>query len=237
MFLLLLLLAFVFAEESSPDAEITVFGDFQVTNKRQQLHQKLEELGYAKQVRKNGKTVYIPQISWKPTVVLYDAGFVQLKRTTPRWRPNFEHRTNIGYLPCFVPPFTLTCIDPGGWLVGKRKLAHSKAKVIEQTRPLVKEWQQAIQQQSHEVRLYEQLPAALAQIWQTEDQTPQQKRMVILDFWASRTCTPEGEEARAVIEEFMSDQIQTSKTPFSSEEIKQALEENKCGQKQLLDRP
>ena len=225
-----------FAEDASPDAEITVFGDFEISEKRQQLHQKLEDLGYAKQIRKKGKTVYVPQISWKPTVIVYDSGYIKLKRTPPRIKPNFQYRANLGYLPCLVPPFTLTCIDTGGWLVGQRKLAHSKAKVIEQTRPLVEKWQQAIQKQAHEFRLYQQLPIALEKIWRASDRTAKQKRLTIINFWASRTCTPEGDEARLVIEEFMSDQIETSETPFSQQEIHNALTENKCGETQLLDR-
>ena len=44
MIILFFFIAFVFAEEPNPDAEITVFGDFEITTKRQNLHKKLKEL-------------------------------------------------------------------------------------------------------------------------------------------------------------------------------------------------
>ena len=118
MFILFFFIALVFAEETTPDAEITVFGDFEITAKRQKLHKKLKEMGYTQEVRKQGKTIYLPTIAWKPTIVVYDEGFIQLKRTKPRWRPNFEadRGSNVGYIPCFIPPLHSPVSMPGvGW--------------------------------------------------------------------------------------------------------------------------
>ena len=71
-----------FDEEMTIDAneEIIVFGELEVARQRAALEADLRDLGYSEAKTKDGRTVFRPEVAWHPTVVVYDEGFVVLKR-------------------------------------------------------------------------------------------------------------------------------------------------------------
>ena len=171
MTFLLLLMGLLFAQapEEESDAEITVIGEYEVNKKLRKLNKELRQMGYRSGKEKNGKITYIPEISWKPTIIVDRNGLVELKRTKPRFESYVDGRRDnkLRYLAC-IPPFTIMCIKMGGWLVGKRKLQHAKTKVILNTQQSVKDWQEAIQAQAMSKRLLEDLPDTLTTIWENK---------------------------------------------------------------------
>ena len=72
------LLATAFADEEAEDTspqdidEIVVFGELELARRRALLEQEIEKLGYHKGKNKENRTVYRPDVSWKPSIVLYD---------------------------------------------------------------------------------------------------------------------------------------------------------------------
>ena len=218
------------------DTEIVVIGEYEVKKQLGKLNKELLLMGYRNGKEKGNKIIYVPESSWKPTVIVHRSGLIEIKRTKPRFEPYIGGRKDnkLRWLAC-IPPFTIMCVKMGGWLVGKRKLQHAKTKVVHNTQPTVESWQQAIQKIAMHQRLKQDLPDILTALWEAP-QPPETKHAELLALWTSRTCTPEGEQARKVIEEFMRYEVQISKTPIPDRQIQRTLQENRCKTHQLLDR-
>ena len=56
----------------------------------------------------------------------------------------------------------------------------------------------------------------------------------IFEFWASRSCIPEGEAVRNVTADFITEVIQHSEHPAPSEEIEKANEKQRCPEAEAL---
>ena len=143
LFLTLLLLAKqVAANENSStdqeddtleaDEEIIVLEESEIQRRRNQLDVNLRKTGYREGIRRNDKVLYRPEVVWKPTLVVYDSGYVELRKTPPRFEPWVKGKKDNKwrYLSC-LPPFTPMCIRASGWLITKRRAQHSKTDVIE----------------------------------------------------------------------------------------------------------
>jgi hypothetical protein len=170
---------------------------------------------------------------------------MQVKRSPIRIDP--PGSTNWRYLWC-LPPFTITaaCIQVGGQVIGKRKLAHHKEDIVRATRYEMKEWQQAVVAHAMDKRLNTELPDLLDAIWHTghpsEDEgvfleTPAQRREAILNFWSNRSCVPEGASVREVVATYIEREIQTSQSPATTEEVQQANESQRCDKAKLIPLP
>ena len=85
-------------------------------------------------------------------------------------------------------------------------------------------------------RLDEGIPNFLEEIW-TENSTisKQQKKQEILSFWSTRACTPEGDLAAQVINDFIAYEIQQSDTPVTAKEKQQAEETSTCGRQLQIE--
>lgn len=221
---------------------IIVYGERDIARKRAILERDLRRLGY-KAHDKDGYTVYRPESPWEPSVVLYDQGFMILKRSPVRFEPPVKGSSNLRYLWC-IPPFTPLCVRPGGQLVSKRKLQGSKTRLFDQIKPDAEAWQKAIVAQGTHERLDEELPRMLVDTWDSgapieeggpELPSPEARRAAILNLWATRADTPEGASARSVIADFIRYEIQSSPTPASPAEIAAAEAKCACDQRVLSD--
>ena len=130
------------AAEATGGEEIIVFGQLQVAKARKKLDRDIRELGYRNGEKKGDHTVYRPQSAWRPTVVVYDDGFVVLRRTRPRFEPWVKGKTKLVWLSC-IPPFTLMCIKLSGWLVSPARLQPQKARVANGIDPELRGWREA----------------------------------------------------------------------------------------------
>lgn len=232
------------APEAAPAAataegseEIIVFGQLQVAKERKKLDRDLRQLGYRQGEKKSDRTVYRPETVWKPTVVVYDDGFVVLRRTRPRFEPWIKGRSKLVWLSC-IPPFTLMCIKLSGWLVSPSRLEPQKGRVATAIDPELRGWREAIIASNMEKRIGVDLPEALDQLWlngtpMQPDRpplpSPEQRRAAVLAFWAERSCTPEGQAVRDLVEIFLAMEVQRSPFPATDAELRGAELSQACG--------
>ncbi len=221
-------------EADDPDATITVWGEAEIARRRAALERDLLQNGYEPGRRKGDRTVYRARQAWKPSVVVYDDGFVVLRRGPVR----FGVPEGVNPWWNLLCPLALPmCVRVGGQIVSKRKLDPVKGKVLAETRPELQAWQDAIVARAMQERLDEEVPSMLDAVWHEgrspEDgrflPTPAERRKAILDFWAGRACNPEGQAVRDVVELYLSEEVQGSEAPLRPDEIAAAEAANPCG--------
>lgn len=217
--------------------EIVVFGDIQIATARRKLDRELKALGYRSGDRKEGRTVYRPESNWKPTVVVYDDGFMVLRRSPPRFEPWVKGKTRLVWLSC-IPPFTLMCIKLSGWLVSPARLEPQKERVATGVDPELRGWREAIIARNMSARINKDLPAAMDALWlegaplepgQPAAPTPVERRAALLQLWSTRACTPEGQAVRDLVEAFVAMEVQRSDWPASDGELRAAEAAQACG--------
>ena len=251
--LTLLLANPVFAEESdgepdqsepTPVEEIIVHGEMEIQRKRAKVIQNLRHLGYREVRQKDGRSIMRPAAPYKPTVVVDDDAWIHVKRSPVRVDPPGKKDNKLRYLWC-LPPFTITaaCVQVGGQVIGERKLAHFKGDVARATDYEVRQWRGAVIAHAMDKRLGEEIPDMLDRIWEEGktdevDETllpsPFDRREAIFEFWASRSCVPEGEAVRIVTADFITEVIQHSEHPATSEEIEKANTQQRCSDAEAL---
>ncbi|MBT3221116.1 MAG: hypothetical protein HN348_18705 [Proteobacteria bacterium] len=211
------------------DEQITIFGDRLVEKRRAELDAEIRDLGYYKgKELVNGSTVYRPLKPWKPSVIVDNYGFVKLKRSPVRVGVPREVSPWFNLL-CPLAP--TQCVRLGGQIVSPRKLDAAKGKVLEKIEPRTNAWQEAIAGTALQRRIDEEVPAMLDTIWNDSDTIPQEKRLAILDFWSSRTCSAEGNRVADVVEAFLEHEVQSSLWPLAAAEIEAANEQVPCSRR------
>ena len=224
------------AVEPEP-GELIVYGDLEIARARADVVRDLKALGYKSGKRKDGYTVYRPESPWRPSVRVYDDGFIVLKRTPPRFMPPGDPNKKINYLWC-VPPFTPMCLRIGGVVVSKRKLQPQKARVANALEPELRDWRAAVAAKAMAERVGETLPDQLDALWgegvALDPQAPRvvapaDRRAAILELWRSRTCTPEGAQVREVVALFLAFEVQASPFPVTRAEARRAQSDHPCG--------
>jgi len=190
------------------DEEIVVYGKREVDRRRRLLDAELESSGYRQGKRKGDKVVYRPETVWHPSVIVYDSGWVDLRKTPPRFEPWIGgHPDNKWrYLSC-IPPFGLMCIRASGWLITKRRAQHSKTAVVDNHIETIQYWQESVIGMATQERLDVQLPDELDLLWRHDGLTSEEKTEQIVHLWHSRTCTPEGRAAAGVIADFLAFEV------------------------------
>ena len=216
-------------ESERPDEEITVYGKREVDRRRRILDAELENNGYRQGKRKGDKVVYRPETVWHPSVVVYDSGWVDLKKTPPRFEPWVGgHPDNKWrYLSC-IPPFGLMCIRASGWLITKRRAQHSKTAVVDNHMETIQYWQESVIGMATQERLEVQLPDELDGLWNNPEVSIAERKEQLVYLWHSRTCTPEGQAAAAVVANFIEYEVHPE-SPVSSETITWMKQNNRCG--------
>ena len=210
------------------DEEITVYGKREVDRRRRILDSELESNGYRQGKRKGDKVVYRPETVWHPSVVVYDSGWVDLKKTPPRFEPWIGgHPDNKWrYLSC-IPPFGLMCIQASGWLITKRRAQHSKTAVVDNHIETIQYWQDSVIGMATQERIEVQLPDELDTIWNSSELSPAARKEQLVYLWHSRTCTPEGQAAAAVIADFIAYEVHPE-SPLPPETLLWMQENNRC---------
>lgn len=224
--------------------EIVVFGDLEVARKRQAVINDLRQLGYRDGKRKDGYTLFRPESPWKPSVRVYDDGFVVLRRSPPRFMHPGDPNKPLNYLWC-LPPFTPMCLRIGGVVVSKRKLTPQKERVASALEPGLRGWRDAISARAMSERVGQELPDQLDALWLEgvhfdprlpKVADPAERRRLILELWSNRTCTPEGQQVRDLIAAFILLEVQQSPFPAAEAELVAAEAKGSCGARIVLPR-
>lgn len=204
-------------DQNTEPPEMIIFGEREVDIRRKNLDDHLHRSGYREGIEKEGRTVYRPETSWKPSVVVYDSGFVELKRTPPRFESYLKHRNDVWrYLAC-VPPFTIMCVDINGWMINERKLQHAKEDIVVETHSDVIAWQEALEKMGMEERINNTIPVMLDTVWKqgllpdgTTTSEPQERFDWIVNFYKNRLCNEYGLMVRDIITTYVEEEISTS---------------------------
>jgi hypothetical protein len=234
------------APEPPPTAteEIIVHGDMEIARKRARVIQNLKHLGYEEAARRNGRSIYRPKVPYKPTVVVDDDAWMHVKRSPIRVDPPGRKDNALRYLWC-IPPFTITaaCVQVGGQVIGRRKLEGMKEEVARATSYEMSQWRTAVIALAMDKRIGEEIPDMLDRVWELgqtdtlDDPVLDEhsaRRQVILNFWASRSCIPEGEEVRVLTADFITEIIQTSEHPATQSELDSANQRQRCPESRQL---
>ncbi len=214
--------------ENPPHAEITVYGKREVDRRRSILDHQLKDNGYRSGKRRGDKVIYRPETVWHPSVVVYDSGWVDLRKTPPRFEPWIGgHPDNKWrYLSC-IPPFGLMCIRASGWLITKRRAQHSKTAVIDNNIETIQYWQESVVGLATQERLEIHLPDELEAIWNSDTLSDAERIEQIVYLWSTRTCTPEGAAAANIIGDYLAFEIHLSQ-PISVETLEWMTNNNSC---------
>ena len=224
----------------SGDEEMIVVGALEAQRRRQALEQDLRDLGYRAGKKKEGRTVYRPEVAWHPTVIIDDDGYAIIKRSPVRFEPWVEGRTNLRWISC-IPPFTIMCVRIGGQVVSSAKLTPKKQAVAEGIDPSLDAWRAVVVSNAMSHRLGEDIPDMLQALWAAPPATdpllatPAARRAALLEFWVSRACTPEGAQARSVTADFLRYEVQPSADPVTPEELAAVNARRQCGDALTLE--
>jgi len=233
----------------TPSMEVLILGERRAEVAREEVENQLAAAGYEDGVRRGDKVIYRHPVHWKPRVVIYDEGFMVLRRQPPRVRaPAIGNSpTNdipiAKWWPCLIIP-TL-CVQAGGLVVSPARFERQKEMVVEATEEPMRTWTDAISDESLAERLGGEIPALLQSIWydgfdpRSGQALPSfdARRAAILEFWMSRADNRYGDAVREVVELFMAYEVQTSPYPYSEDEIRQANERRTCNRTLSLPPP
>jgi hypothetical protein len=185
---------------------------------RKQLENRLAQLGWTEAKPIGGGVRYKTDKPVQPWVEIYDDGRVVVQKKGFVGTPQGTLQPGQSMIP----------------VVSERKLRKKRTKLMEDIWYEVTEWRQARIRVAFQEQLGERLPDQLTAVW--EDGVPMYgegsldnavaRRKELLDYWATRACSPDGEAARDVVRTFIARVVQESPHPATGPEIQAA--ERKC---------
>lgn len=214
--------------EPEVSEEVIVWGRLRVEQARDAVIEDLTDLGYTKQIEKDGALVLRHEDPWKGDVWLHDDGWMRIRRqpvrveapATPWGRKNSAG----SWLGCVLYPFL--CVRPGGQVVGTRKFMAVETRTAGAVGPQVSEWSDRVADLAVDDKVAA-LPDRLEALWTRGEPlepgdpltTPEARKDALLTYWETRTDTPWGEAIREAVEAFVRAEVQSSDTPFTDAEI------------------
>jgi hypothetical protein len=216
--------------------ETIIVEDTRVARTRKELENAILDLGYHLKREKDGRVVYRPEVAWHPTIVVDADGFVVLQRSPVKFAVPETLSPGMRALAWGLCPLKWdVCLHAGGQIVSKAKLDARKGAADAATNPQRIAWNEALHDQGQAARLAS-LPAAMDQLWAQGvriDQpgapplpTPPERKAALVDFWATRADTPEGEEVRALVRDFLVYEV--SESPWPVTEADRAVARERC---------
>lgn len=215
------------SDEPGVSEEIIVYAEVRVQQAKEKVMRELEDLGYEKQLDKDGATVMRHSQAWKGEVWLHDDGWMRVKRQPVQYR---VPKGPMGPITCILVP--LACLKTGGQMIGKRKFMAVETRVVGSIDPEVRDWGDRLADLAVD-RKSEALPGKLERLWQqgipiepVPEGEPEvrlatfaERKAAILRFWETRTDNPWGERIRGTIEAFIRGEIQGTEHEFTDEEL------------------
>jgi hypothetical protein len=218
--------------EPEPDdtsVEVTVYGEVLVEQARQEVVHELADLGYDAEVLDRGdRVVYRHAAPWKGEVVLFDDGYMQVKRQPLRVEgrevPWADANTPVAWAGCLVYPWA--CVRVNGALYSQRRWRQVEDQTVRRVQPRAETWGDRVADLAVD-RKVEDLPERLEALWASGTPvdggaplaTPAERRAALLAYWGSRTETPWGETVRRSVESFCRAVVQRSEHPFTDAEL------------------
>ncbi len=225
--------------------EILIVGDSAVQKARHEITRSLAEQGYVPKRQRDGVTVYLHPVPYKPKVLVYDDGFVVLRRRGFAYTP-----PNVGNVPrgmeiglrttlCILAP--IYCFHAPGLLLSPARLEQQKELVVENVKDEVRAYSDALASRALGDRMAE-VADLLDAIWLRGQQTdtgevlrsPAERRSALLLFWASRADNDYGDAVRVLVEDYMNYEVQVSPFPFTEAEVAEPNRTRHCKRELVL---
>lgn len=226
------------ADDAAPGEVVEVYGQAAVDRAKAALNQKLKDEGYRKGVHQDDHTVFRSYQPWKPQVVVYDDGWVYLRRQPPRVHSPGHSFADQGspaaYLWCVLAP--TACVSIGGWMVGSRKYEAMEGDILDATHAEVNALNEAVAARELARRINTDIPTDLDHIWKL-DLPAERRRALIFTFWDTRNDDRAGDTARDAIEAFIRGVIQQSPDAYTAAEITSYNAERHCRRPFLASPP
>lgn len=214
--------------DQDTDFTVIVIGQQQVRAARDQVVREMEALGWKTRRKRDGRVVFRGPEPWMGKMILNENGVVDF--TTPSIA--FGGTTGVDVDYSATPRSNM---DPqtgsAGVAIGfdgKKKAAALQAEIRAAVADDVATWQDMIRKRGFG-RMIESLPERLDAVWDKGEaldggtaSTPEARRKSILDYWASRTDTPEGRLVMRTIEGWLRNVVMLSEHPVTREEAAEA---------------
>jgi tetratricopeptide (TPR) repeat protein len=185
---------------------------------------KLQSLGYRGKpvVRGNGDVHFDAEGVDRPAVTLRADGLYEVQRA--------------GLVPVKKYPWLED--SPTEWrVISERKLQPQRERVMTELQPELQAWREALCAEGFEDRLLYEVPGVLDQVWRDGvardgETLPEraQRRAELLEWWVTRTCTPEGDAVRGLIVAYLGEVVQRSDAPVTGAEIEAINARRPCEQ-------
>lgn len=216
--------------EPSEPYEVIVYGELLVEQARQKVVERIEELGYDAQVIDRGDhVVYRHEAPWKGEVLLYDDGWMQVKRqplhVEGRAMPWAKRNSPVAWAGCLIYPWL--CLKTSGATFSRRKWMGVETRTVDELAPDVQVLGDRVADLATS-RTVNDLPDRLTALWERGVPlrqgdpvlaSPEERRAALYAYWASRTDTVWGAEVQRAVEAFCRAVVQTSDTPFTEAEL------------------
>jgi tetratricopeptide (TPR) repeat protein len=175
--------------------------------------EKLKTLGYRRKPtwRGNGDVHFAAEGIDRPAVTLHPDGLYDVQRE--------------GLVPIKRYPWLEDSPMMLG-IISEQKLGQHRERVMAELQPELRAWREALCREGFEDRLLHEIPGVLDQVWRegvARDGSllpqPSQRRTELLQWWVTRSCTPEGDAVRGLIVAYLGDVVQRSDSPVTPAEV------------------
>jgi len=234
----LLPILFLLAQDPPPPTpgETIIVEDTRVALMREELEKAILDMGYHIKHQEDGRTVYRPDVAWHPTIVVDEDGFVLLRRSPAKFGTDPRLSAGDRVLAwVFCPLNPSMCVHLGGQVVSKAKLDAKKGAANDATNEQRIAWDEALHDRGQARRVVE-VTDALDHLWDEgvpidapgapRLATPPERKTALVEFWATRTDTPEGAEVQALVRDFLLYEV--SESPWPVTEADRALARKAC---------
>jgi hypothetical protein len=216
------------AAEPAVERDVIVYGELLVEQARQEVVDALAREGYDIVLDRGDHTIYRHANAWEGDVVLYDDGWMLIKRQPIRFEgremPWAERNSPLAWAGCVI--YSPLCLRMGGASVGQRKWRAVETRTAQAAEVRVHTWSERVAD-LHTSEVVDGLPDRLQALWDdgvplegtVRLGTPEARRAALLDYWGTRTDSPWGEAVRGAVESFCRAVVQRSDTPFTVDEI------------------
>jgi hypothetical protein len=204
--------------------EVVVWGRLAVDKARDALVQQFEGLGYRVVRRRDGRTIFRGQDG---KITLLPSGELVFGAAPPRFvdQPPESYTKDPRYEDLDPDPMVqgagVSVAFPGG-----PKLQTRRDEILRETRDELDAYVAVMRRTAFEEML-QALPERLDLLWKEGVPlepgdavlpTPEARRRAVLEHWATRVETPEGQRTCAAIEAWLSSVIEASQTPITEAE-------------------
>jgi hypothetical protein len=217
-------------EASEASEEVVVWGELAKEKARDALVARMAALGWREVERNEDEIRFRADRAWKGTATFHSDGAFTFTRPVAglQGKPASEYDTPLVSGPTLHQEEQMTLgAGPTFWLLpSSRKLATVRDDLVDGTHTEVEAFLAVSRRTTLENELVV-LPDRLDALWAKGTPitgagpvlpTQDARRRAVLEFWATRTDTPEGERVAEAVEAWLAAVVQSSQTPITEAE-------------------